>query len=282
MLSENTDLVFQNEIANGERFQFGENWASFLKLLNENRIKESEISLCKMLGIDSFENKTFLDIGSGSGLFSLAAKNMGAKVSSFDYDSHSVACTLYLKNKFYPDDDSWKVYHASVLDKTFMDSLPQFDYVYSWGVLHHTGKMYQAITIAADKVKPGGLFYIALYRKTIFDKFWKKFKKFYAGSGKTVQFIFQNAWVFKSRLAFLIKGKSFKKMRATYQKDRGMDFYKDIHDWLGGYPYEAITPAECRFFLQDQKFELVKQKILCEGVSKSISSGCDEFLFKKI
>ncbi len=263
------------------RFAFGKNWNAFLQLLNDDRIREAEISLQKMLDVVSLENKSFLDIGSGSGLFSLAARKMGASVISFDYDIDSVNCTRYLKDKYYPSDDKWVVMQASVLDEEFMNGLPAVDYVYSWGVLHHTGDMYTAIANACKKVKPGGFFYIALYRKTIFDGFWKWFKKMYSRSGKNVQSFYQQLWTLKNRLAFFLKGKSFKKMKADYQEKRGMDYNKDVHDWLGGYPYEAITPGECRHFFQEKLFKLAKQKIVKEGVSKSISSGCDEFLFQK-
>ena len=264
-------------------FRFGENWAAFLKLLNEERIKEAEASLKKMLNVESLNGKSFMDIGSGSGLFSLAAYNLGAQVISIDYDKDSVTCTTFLKEKFYSATAAnWEIYHASVLDEIFMSNLPQVDYVYSWGVLHHTGNMFKAMEIAAAKVKIGGELFIALYRKTIFDKLWVPFKRMYSRCGKSTQYIFQQLWVLKTRLAFLLKGKSFKKMLQDYPQNRGMDFYKDIHDWLGGYPYEAITPENCRSFFKKHGFELIKQNIQGEGVSKALSSGCDEYLFKRI
>ena len=264
------------------RFEFGENWSAFLRLLNESRIKNAEESLKEMLGTDSLQGKSFLDIGSGSGLFSLAARNLGANVISFDFDEISVQCTQYLKEKFYSGDDNWQVTRASVLDSAFMDTLPWPDYVYSWGVLHHTGNLLAAMENASKKVAPGGFFYVALYRKTIFDGFWKRFKKVYSRSGKTTQAFFRGLWSFKTRLAFFVKGKSFKKMLLEYNNNRGMDFYKDAHDWLGGYPYETISPAGCRSFFEQRGFILIKQKIYTEGVSWSVSGGCNEYLFKKI
>ena len=72
-------------------------------------------------------------MGSGSGLFSLAARLLGAKGYSFDYFLQSVACTVELKRRYFPDDE-WVVESGSVLDKDYLSKLGQFDVVYSWGV----------------------------------------------------------------------------------------------------------------------------------------------------
>src|SRR5258705_4708310 len=129
------------EVAAGERFEFGRNWARFLVLLEDSSIVRAEESLREMLEIDSLEGKTFLDAGSGSGLFSLAARRLGAKVHSFDYDPHSVACTQELRRRYFSGDADWQVETGSVLDKEYLAGLGTFDVVYSWGVLHHTGQM---------------------------------------------------------------------------------------------------------------------------------------------
>src|SRR5215204_5511654 len=117
------------EVRRGERFEFGENWSRFLSVLDEERIRRAESSLREMLEVESLAGRTFLDIGSGSGLFSLAARRLGARVHSFDFDPKSVACTRELKKKHFHDDESWKIQEASVLDTEFMKSLGQFDVV---------------------------------------------------------------------------------------------------------------------------------------------------------
>lgn len=101
MLHSSDVIVFENimtgsfeyEIKQGEQFRFGKNWKRFLYSLNEERIIKAERSLKQMLCIDNLEGKSFIDIGSGSGLFSLAARRLGARVYSFDSDPQSVACT---------------------------------------------------------------------------------------------------------------------------------------------------------------------------------------------
>ena len=152
-----------SEVARGERFKFGENWKKFMDSMSEERAAEAVSSLRKMLGRNSLEGQSFIDIGSGSGLFSLAARRLGATVTSFDYDSDSFGCTNEMRARYAANDPKWKVMQGSVLDTTFMKSLGQYDIVYSWGVLHHTGAMWDAINNAAALVKPNGQFFIAIY-----------------------------------------------------------------------------------------------------------------------
>ena len=144
------------EIVRGERFAFGANWARFLKSLDEARIAKAEDSLRQMLAVARLDGKRFLDVGSGSGLFSLAARRMGAQVHSFDYDPRSVACTRELRDRYFPGDSVWRVEQGSVLDRDYLAGLGEFDVVYSWGVLHHTGAMWQAMENVVPLVVRGG------------------------------------------------------------------------------------------------------------------------------
>ncbi len=91
----------RKEVESGNRFEFGKNWSAFLAHLSEDRILKAEQSLREMLEVETLTGKTFLDIGSGSGLFSLAARRLGAKVFSFDFDSNSYACTKELRAKIF-------------------------------------------------------------------------------------------------------------------------------------------------------------------------------------
>src|SRR5438876_9016826 len=143
------------EIARGERFEFGKNWSRFLILLDEPRIVRAEQSLKQMLEIENLEGRSFLDIGSGSGLFSLAARRLGARVHSFDYDPHSVACTKELRRRYFNNDPDWRIEEGSALDADYIKSVGPFDVVYSWGVLHHTGAMWTALDNAQLPVAAG-------------------------------------------------------------------------------------------------------------------------------
>lgn len=275
--------TFDAEIARGERYRFGENWGRFLELLDDARIARAEASLRELLGLPDLQGRVFLDIGSGSGLFSLAARRLGARVVSFDFDPDSVRCTATLRERYFPGDASWTVLRGSVLDESFMQSLPMADVVYSWGVLHHTGRMHEAIRQACAKVRPGGLFCIALYRKTVLCWLWKWEKRLFSASGPGTRQLLRQLWIGKTRLAHRLRGASFEAMVRDYpaRSQRGMDYHRDVDDWLGGYPYESITPPECRRLFAGLGFTLRRENAVTQGVHLADSSGCDEWVFSR-
>src|SRR5262245_11295643 len=107
----------------GNRFAFGSNWRQFLSVLNPERINRAESSLLTMLKTDSLAGLRFLDVGCGSGLFSLAARRLGAFVHSFDVDLESVGCALELRRRYFPDDADWRIERGSALDRDYVGSL---------------------------------------------------------------------------------------------------------------------------------------------------------------
>lgn len=253
-----------------DRFQFGKNWRNFLSVLNEERISQAEQSLKEMLEMDSLAEKTFLDIGSGSGLFSLAARRLGARVRSFDYDAESVACAEELKLRYFPNDSTWIIDQQSILDKSFCQSAGLFDIVYSWGVLHHTGNMREALGNTASLVKPGGRLFISIYNdQGLLSKYWKKVKQGYNCN------IFLKYTVTIMHMPYFLIRLMIVKMR---QKDqyRGMALWYDYIDWLGGYPFEVAKPEQICEFLLDRRFTLKRLKT-CGG-----RQGCNEFVFEKL
>ncbi|QJB56567.1 class I SAM-dependent methyltransferase [Pseudodesulfovibrio sp. zrk46] len=270
------------DIEQKKRFRFGKNWRNFLSQLTEARKAEAEKSLRELLEVDTLEGKTFLDIGSGSGLFSLAAARMGAKVRSFDFDPQSVACTSDLKNSFAQRDNSWEVSEGSILDQAFVDSLEQHDIVYSWGVLHHTGDMWTAIDNAQSLVSPGGKLIIALYNDQGFkSRLWTKLKKTYVQSSpffkKVILYSMVAGMETMYATARAINGKNplpFKEWK-EYQKNRGMSKWYNYIDWIGGYPFEVSRPEEVFNHLRAKGFQL-EHLITCGG-----GHGCNEFVFVK-
>jgi 2-polyprenyl-6-hydroxyphenyl methylase/3-demethylubiquinone-9 3-methyltransferase len=270
------------EIAQGERFEFGKNWSRFLTLLDDARIESAEESLRQMLEVEDLSGKSFLDIGSGSGLFSLAARRLGARVHSFDYDPHSVACTTELRRRYFSGDDSWRIEEASALDADYVKSLGEFDVVYSWGVLHHTGEMWKALENAQLPVARGGKLFIAIYNDMgSRSRRWVWIKRTYNDLPRFLKSPFaaltiapQEARAILRSLVTLRPGEYIRSW-TRYDENRGMNRWRDIIDWVGGYPYEVARPEEIFDFYRARGFTLTKMK--CGGVGL----GCNEFVFSR-
>lgn len=270
------------EVARGERFEFGGNWASFLSVLDEERITAAERGLQRMLQVERLDGLKFLDIGSGSGLSSLAARRLGARVHSLDYDPQSVACTNELRRRYFPNASDWIVERGSALDADYLRRLGSFDIVYSWGVLHHTGAMWRALENAIVPVASSGRLFIAIYNDTgSQSRRWEWIKRTYNGLPAPAQIPFAVAVTIpaeaKAAAAAILRGRPGDYVRAwtNYRRRRGMNKWHDIIDWVGGYPYEFATPDQIFDFYQARGFALTKMK--CGGVGL----GCNEFVFER-
>jgi len=268
----------EQEVLQGQRFQFGENWQLFLRLLTEERIAAAEQALRDMLEVADLQGKKFLDIGSGSGLFSLAARRLGASVRSFDYDPQSVACTRELKRRNFAADRDWTIEQGSILDAAYIQSLGQFDIVYSWGVLHHTGAMWQALAHAALPVAPAGRLYLAIYNdQGRASRLWPVVKRAYNKLPQGLKFLV--LWPAAIRLwgptmvRDCLRGKPFATWHDYGTCGRGMSPWRDVVDWVGGYPFEVAKPEQIFNFYRDKGFTLLKLKTCAGG------HGCNEFVF---
>ncbi len=267
------------EIEQGKRFEFGANWVQFLDVLNDERIALAEQSLCNMLGVSDLTGKNFLDIGSGSGLFSLVARRLGATVHSFDYDPQSVACTAELKRRYCPADPAWIVEQGSALDRNYLQTLGQWDIVYSWGVLHHTGKMWIALENLVNNVAQDGKLFIAIYNdQGRASKIWWRTKKAYLSLPKLFRWLimipcFIRLWG-PTTIRDLMLLKPFNTW-ITYKKERGMSPFRDVVDWVGGFPFEVATPEQIFDFYRERDFQMLRMKTCAGG------HGCNEFVFQR-
>lgn len=270
------------EIAAGRRFAFGANWTRFLNALDDARIVEAEASLKQMLCVAHLRGRTFLDIGCGSGLFSLAARRLGAKVHSFDFDAQSVACAEELRRRYFPEDNGWRIERGSVLDHRYMTGLGQFDVVYSWGVLHHTGAMWLGLEYAIECVeRREGKLFIAIYN----DQGWKShvwwlIKLCYNRMPRFLRPPFVMCVGLVTQLLVIIKYTlRLKPMVAlrplfTDRRERGMSAKYDRVDWIGGFPYEFASFDSLSQYLEARGFSLI-------GAIRNTAHGCNELAVQR-
>jgi 2-polyprenyl-6-hydroxyphenyl methylase/3-demethylubiquinone-9 3-methyltransferase len=250
-------------------FKFGENWASFSRQLDEARIEQAMTSLESLFGEGALKGKSFLDVGCGSGLFSIAAAQLGARrVVGLDVDPVSVSTSRANAARWLDGDRSMISFQqSSALDADQMNALGKFDLVYSWGVLHHTGSMMRALENSARRVDAGGLLMIAIYNRHWSSPLWWFIKWLYnrAGNvGRKIMILIFTPVIFVAK--FLVTFKNPLKMA------RGMDFMHNIVDWVGGYPYEYAGLAEMTRILEGMGFimRLVRPA--------SVPTGCNEYV----
>jgi SAM-dependent methyltransferase len=256
-------------------FEFGENWLDYSKTITPEKIQRACETLHRL--IPNLAGKSLLDIGSGSGLFSLAAVRLGARsVVAIDLDENSVAATRALLAKEAPG-KAWTSRQASVFDLS-PGATGTFEVVYSWGVLHHTGDMWRAIRTAASLVAPDGLFALAIYRKTPLCSLWRIEKAFYTRSPRAVQAALRACYFGVFTLGLLLTGRNPKRYFRDYAP-RGMTMSNDIHDWMGGYPYESATTEEIEQFVAGLDFQLLRCFPVKVNMAGALGVGCSEFVF---
>ena len=276
----NTQLTndnFQAEIHGRKRFRFGQNWHNFLETINEEKILKAENSLKEKLCMESLQGKRFLDIGSGSGLFSLAARRLGASVHSFDYDPESVACAEELRTRFFNDDKQWLIEQGSALNADYITSLGKFDVVYSWGVLHHTGSMWKGLKNVLIPLATNGSLFIAIYNdQEYISNIWQKVKRTYCSGLLGRAFIIAIYVPYTFIMDFIGNGANPVRTWRFYRqyfRERGMSRWHDLIDWLGGYPFEVAKPEAIFHFYRQYGLQLVELKTCGGGL------GCNEFVF---
>jgi 2-polyprenyl-3-methyl-5-hydroxy-6-metoxy-1,4-benzoquinol methylase len=260
-----------------QRFAFGRNWQRFFdhELMNEPQGGEAGLlhveaatkALAEML--PNLAGRRFLDIGSGSGLSSLAAQRLGAEVYSFDYDAESVQCTHQMKSVYGRETPMWTIEQGSALDRDYLRRLGTFDVVYSWGVLHHTGNLEQALVNVIALIRPGGTLFISIYNDQGWrSRYWQAVKRAYNRSAV------ERALVTLLHLPLLGSRFAVRALTGRLNLGRGMSLWTDYIDWLGGYPFEVASFDAIKSFYEARGFAL--------RASKRATSGCNEFLFERV
>ena len=256
------------------RFEFGKNWQNFVSSVDEAQIRDARNALANLLNTDSLENESFLDAGCGSGIVSLAARDLGAsRIHSFDYDNDSVRATQTLVSES-GSGSEWNVEQGSLTDHSYLQQLGQFDTVYSWGVIHHTGAMWQVAQALPLLVKPGGRLVVAIYNdQGLLSTVWRIVKKFYVGSPSPLQLVMAGSYFALTSVARTIKNLiTLRGVRRN--RPRGMSAWHDAVDWVGGYPFEVATREEVIEFFNKRGF--TTENVLSVGSKQ----GCNQFVFR--
>jgi SAM-dependent methyltransferase len=258
-------------------FEFGANWRDYAKTVDQARI-DSAVEGIRKLFPEGLRGKTFLDIGCGSGLHALAALSLGAaSILAIDLDENSVATTRQMLSTYAPKAD-WRAEVISIFDAP-PETIGTFDVVYSWGVLHHTGDMWTAIEKAARFVEPAGQFALAIYAKTAFDLPWKIEKGIYKSSPAAIQWVLRQSFVAALIAAKIARGKN--PMTLFRSQERGMNLSNDVHDWLGGYPYETATVEELIARISAFGFTELRSFPVTVSLGGLFGSGCHELVLRR-
>ncbi len=259
-----------------DRFAFGQNWQSYLKNAGDLHVERAKRALLEFHERHDLKGWAVLDVGCGSGIHSYAAVALGAsQVFSFDYDADSVEACRRLKARKAPEAGHWHIQQGDILAEGFTQQLSRYDLVYAWGVLHHTGHLWKAVENAARLVKDGGFLHLAIYNRHWTSPFWKAIKKFYCGSPRWIQNLMLAAYAGKDILRLLLKERQNPwRVIRDYPQSRGMLWWNDLRDWLGGYPYEYASVAETTGFLGKLGLRLIRCSPNCE-------TGCSSYLFQR-
>jgi 2-polyprenyl-6-hydroxyphenyl methylase/3-demethylubiquinone-9 3-methyltransferase len=262
------------------RFDFGRNWKAFSEnALSEARVEQARRDFRALLVGIPLRDRSFLDIGFGQGLSLLLASAEGAVAVGCDINP---LCTEVLREnqrRFFPElsAPTIPVIIGSILDDSVAVALRRkaadsgagtYDIVHAWGVLHHTGDMKRAMGVAASLVRPGGNLVISIYARHWSSRAWRGIKYLYnrapALLSLDLDFIptFTRKWLVTRR--------------NPIGQTRGMDFYYDIVDWVGGYPYEFAAAEEVIAFFQPLGF------VLDRLMAATVPTGCNQFVFRRV
>jgi 2-polyprenyl-6-hydroxyphenyl methylase/3-demethylubiquinone-9 3-methyltransferase len=259
------------------QFDFGQNWIDFAKqALTQEKVAQARSDFLRLFAGIDLKGKTFLDIGFGQGLGLLSAQNAGATVFGNDINP-KCRQALALSASVLKVTLDVPVVIGSILDADVVARIADcvaprrtFSIVHSWGVLHHTGNMRKAIENAASLVDDHGYLVIALYNRHWSSPAWLFVKWLYCSSPRWAKAIFNYLFYPIIAIAKLcVTGKN------PFVKNRGMNFYYDVIDWIGGYPYEYASRSEIESILRPLGFSCARFE------AAEVPTGCNEFVYLK-
>jgi 2-polyprenyl-6-hydroxyphenyl methylase/3-demethylubiquinone-9 3-methyltransferase len=140
--------------------------------------------------------------------------------------------------------------------------------------------MWTALANAAPSVARDGRLFIAIYNdQGTASRRWTKVKRLYNQLPRGLRFlvVWPSFWVLNWRplVKDFLRGRPFQSIRDYGKNQRGMSFWQDLIDWVGGYPFEVARPEQILDFYGQRGFVLTRL-LTCGG-----TLGCNEFVFEK-
>ncbi len=257
-------------------FSFGSNWRKLVDRLTDEQMQQAKDSLAASFGGEDVAGRRFVDVGCGSGLFSLGAIRLGAReVVSLDIDPNAIACANELKRRE-GDPTNWAVQKGSVLDASLIRTLGAADLVFSWGVIHHTGALWAAFENLTLLVRPRGLLRVAIYNRPRMPVVQLAIKRAYNRAPRWLRPVLVAGYGSALLTLLGVKGHNPVRYVSEYgSRSRGMDFWRDVEDWLGGLPFEYAGPDQVRRFAESKGFQVEDELVRRPG-------GCNEYLLRKM
>ncbi len=140
--------------------------------------------------------------------------------------------------------------------------------------------MWRALDNVVLSVAPGGKLYIAIYNDQGYkSRHWRKIKQTYNSLPNPCNFLvlwpsFLILWLPMMAYELLRYGNPLRTW-TSYHHVRGMSAWRNVVDWVGGYPFEVARPEQIFDFYRRRGFSLQRLKT-CGG-----GHGCNEFVFRR-
>lgn len=155
------DLPIFQQTKDSFNFQWDRLPEGYQLLSSETWKNEVVDTMCKYSNLPAewFRGKKVMDAGCGRGRWTYGFGKLGVgSCTSFDISENGIDATKSVAGEF---GDHFTVCKRNILDA--LDFADDYDMVWCYGVLHHTGDTYGGFHNLIRHVKPGGYFFFMLY-----------------------------------------------------------------------------------------------------------------------
>ncbi|MFQ6107920.1 MAG: class I SAM-dependent methyltransferase [Candidatus Aminicenantales bacterium] len=210
-------------------------------------------------------NKSVLDAGCGTGVFSIIFARMGAlSVVGIDISKRSLeraqrqADQLGLQNATFQK--------VNMLRLPFTDAC--FDIVWSWGSVHHTADPFGCLAELIRVLKPGGSLLVAVYRRTGLTFLHETLRK-------GLIRLPSKYWIPFSRFLSLVAAPGISLFKKRDKSRKGEKLEQLLFDWFFVPIRHSYLPEEIKSFLVKRGL-VIKKYLPFSGRFNSTSN----FIFK--